>query len=96
MALIKLIVDLTDPAHPRVVSNEVLHLFPGDRLQFESDPPGTPIAVKLDTTLLALVRTAGLNMTPVNFVVSYTSGGAAIVELILSEDGQGAGPDPPS
>ena len=98
MALINLKVDLTDPVNPKITSDDVLNLFPGDRLQFESNPPGTPIAVNLGTTLLALVKNAGLNMTPGNFVVSYTPGGAAIVEdeRPLDPDAQGAPPDPPS
>jgi hypothetical protein len=97
MALINLTVDLTDPAHPKVVSEGVLNFFPGDRLQFQSNPPGIPIAVKLDVTLLALVRDAALNLTPNDFGVHYAPGSStAILRLIPPGDGQGARPDPPS
>jgi hypothetical protein len=96
MALINLTVDLTNPALPKVVSSDVLNVFPGDRLEFVSKPAGTEIAVKLGNTLLALVKNAGLNLTPGDFVVTFAAPGPAIIELVEPGGGQASPPDPPS
>ncbi len=47
MALIRFTVDLTNPALPKVISDDVLNVFPGDRLEFVSNPPGIQVAVEL-------------------------------------------------
>ena len=75
MALIRFTVDLTNPALPKVVSGDVLNVFPGDRLEFVSNPPGIQVAVELGSTLLALVKNAGSNLTPGDFVVTFAAPG---------------------
>ena len=63
MALIKFKVETTGPGAPRVDTDGVLNLHPGDRLLFVTNPPGQDVLVDLGDevtgTLVALVKFKG-------------------------------------
>jgi hypothetical protein len=96
VALLKLTVKTTGPGAPKVQTNEVLDLHPGDRLLFvseESSPgtPGPPVYVNLGSTLVGLVKFKNLP----SFTVNAMADGSLIVTLDPDAGGGGPGGDPP-
>ena len=95
MALIKFKVQTTGPGAPKVTSDDVLSLSPGDRLLFEAEPPapgapGPPVYVDLGDTLIALVKFKGRPL----FTPTTQADGSVVVTL-EADGGGGPDTDPP-
>jgi hypothetical protein len=98
MALIQLKIDSTGPI-PKVVSDDVLVLMPGDRLLFLADspaPPAAPAAVLVDLadSLVALVKFQGA----VSFECAQLAppDGRFVVKLNLKNGGGAGDTNPPN
>ena len=99
MAELKLKIVTAGPGAPKVVSDDLNYLTPGDRLTFQSDD-GKDVFVKAGGILLSLVKLAGAGAKTGNFIVNAIpdgAGGTAGYTVDLIAPGGGSpDPDPPN
>src|ERR1700682_5027568 len=95
VALINLTVATTGPGAPKVVSKDLVYLQPGDRLLFQTDPPGDTVFVNLGETLVGLVKNAGAGTDASAFDVQAIPGGLGFTVQLIKPGGGGGETDPP-